>query len=920
MRMANLTPEQEAREQIDALLEAAGWHVQSLNVLNLGASVGVAVREFPLSTGKADYLLFVDRKAVGVIEAKKVGTTLSHVEDQSEKYTVGLPKDIPHVELPLPFAYESTGIETHFRDNRDPSPRSRRVFSFHRPETLLEWVGQPDTLRARLQHMPPLIPEGLWRPQVEAVMNLEESFAADRPRALIQMATGSGKTFTACTFVYRLIKFAGAKRVLFLVDRNSLSKQTLREFQQYTTPDDGRKFTELYNAQRLTTNAIDPVCKVTISTIQRVFSMLKGEPEFDEGREEGSSFEVPVADDQPIEVVYNPTIPIEEFDFIVTDECHRSIYNLWRQVLEYFDAHIIGLTATPSKQTLGFFGKNLVQDYSHERACADGINCNYDVYRIRTEITEKGSKVDAGFFVDKRDKATREVRWEELDADFQYAENQLDRDVVSRDQIRTVIRTFRDKLFTEIFPGRTEVPKTLIFAKDDSHAEDIVEIAREEFGKGNEFAKKITYRSKEKPEDLIASLRNSYFPRIAVTVDLVSTGVDVKPLECLLFMRDVRSRSYFEQMIGRGTRIINPTDLEAVTPDAKRKTHFVIVDAVGVCESVKVDTRPLEKKKTATFESLLQSIAVGKRDDDTLSTLASRLMRMGKTTEPKDIERIEEASGKALTTITNGVLDAIDPDKHMSKAAEMFGADEPTQEQVAKAKAEIVQSACAVFDAPKFRDLLVEIKKRNEQVIDNVSVDEVLEAGFSQAAKDKAKETVAQFRDFLETHKDEISALQIIYSKPYGQRHLTYEAIKELYDALSQPPNALYPEVVWHAYEQLDSGKVARLSQERMLTNIISLVRYTLGEVAVLEPFVNRVDERFMRWLAKRQAAGTAFTDEQVDWLRQIKDHIATSLTIEMDDFDYAPFQAKGGRMKVFKLFGDKLGAVLAELNQELAA
>ena len=592
-----MTPEERARQEMDRVLEAAGWKVQDLHELNLGASLGAAVREFPLEPGTADYLLFVDRKAVGVVEAKPVGTTLSGVAEQSEKYLRGIPENLPHVTTPLPFAYESTGIETFFRDVRDPDPRSRRVFAFHKPETLRNWISQDDTLRARLKKMPPLNTEGLWDCQIEAIENLEKSFTVARPRALIQMATGSGKTYTAISFIYRLIKFANAKRILFLVDRSNLGRQTRRECQQYITPDDGRKFTELYNIQHLTTNTLDLVSRVCITTIQRLYSMLKGEPEFDAEFEEQSLFHLLSKDEKPKEVSYNPQIPIETFDFIVTDECHRSIYHLWRQVLEYFDAFIIGLTATPSKQTLGFFDQNLVMEYSHERAVADGVNVGYEVYRIKTEITERGSRVDAGFYIDRRDKLTRKTRWEQLDEDLQYAPGELDRGVVAPDQIRTVIKTFKEKLFTEIFPGRKEVPKTLIFAKDDSHAEDIVHIVREEFGKGNEFCKKITYKTTgEKTEDLIASFRNSFNPRIAVTVDMISTGTDIKPLECLLFMREVKSRGYFEQMKGRGTRVISPTDLKAVTPDTAHKTHFVIVDAVGVCENDKTDLRPLERK------------------------------------------------------------------------------------------------------------------------------------------------------------------------------------------------------------------------------------------------------------------------------------------------------------------------------------
>lgn len=337
------------------------------------------------------------------------------------------------------------------------------------------------------------------------------------------MATGSGKTYMACHLVYRLVRHAGAGRVLFLVDRSNLGRQTLREFQGFTTPDDRRRFTELYNVQHLQSSRIDQVSRVCIATIQRIYSMLKGE-ELDPELEEQSAFEMLPLRKEPVPVEYNPEIPIETFDVIVTDECHRSIYNLWRQVLEYFDAYLIGMTATPSKQTLGFFNQNLVMEYSHEQAVADGVNVDFDVYRIRTEITERGSKVEAGYYVDRRDRQTRTVRWEQLDEDLVYAPNQLDRDVVAPDQIRTVIRAFRDRLSGEIFPGRTEVPKTLIFAKDDSHADDIVQIVREEFGRGNEFAQKITYKTTgAKPEDLLQAFRTSYFPRIAVTVDMIAT-------------------------------------------------------------------------------------------------------------------------------------------------------------------------------------------------------------------------------------------------------------------------------------------------------------------------------------------------------------------------------------------------------------
>lgn len=915
-----MKPEEEAREIIDDLLSEAGWTIQDYRRLNLGASLGIAVREFPTKTGPADYVLFVDRKAVGVIEAKPVGTTLSGVAEQSEGYMSDLPEDVPHIQLPLPFGYESTGRETFFRDIRDPDARSRRVFAFHKPETLAEWISQGDTLRGRLRNLPELMKDDLRECQFEAITNLEESFAASRPRALIQMASGSGKTHTAVSFVYRLIRYANAKRILFLVDRNNLGRQAKREFEQYVTPDDGRKFVELYNIQHLTTNTIDPVSRVCITTIQRLYSMLKGEKEFDTEAEEASLFYLSPSNEEPKDVAYNADIPIETFDFIVTDECHRSIYNLWRQVLEYFDSFIIGLTATPSKQTIGFFDKNLVMEYNHERAVADDVNVGYEVYRIRTDITEKGSKVEAGFYVGKRNKRTRETIWEQFDEDFTYQSNQLDRDVVAPDQIRTVVRTFKERLFTEIFPGRKEVPKTLIFAKDDSHAEDIVHIVREEFGKGNDFCKKITYKTTgEKPEDLIQSFRNSFNPRIAVTVDMIATGTDIKPLECIIFMRDVKSLLYFDQMKGRGTRVINSDDFQGVTYDAKNKTHFVIVDAVGVCESDKTDTRPLERKRTVPFEKLVQSVAVGIRDEDTISSLAGRLARLEREIGEQDRKEIEKLSGgKSIREIVNSLLDSIDPDIQIRHAKQVFKTEAPTDEQLKKSEEQLAAKACLPFDNPSLRETIIEIRKRNEQVIDRVSEDRVIFSGFDEKAKEKAKSTIETFKKFIEQNKDEIDALQIIYSKPYGQRRLTYGMIENLAMAIRKPPYHLTEEAVWHAYEQLERSKVRGAGPKRLMTDIIALVRYAIGASDVLEPFPEMVEEKFKAWVSKQEEQGREFKPEEMAWLVMIKDHIATSAVIGWDDFDNIPFSDKGGRVKAYHIFGDKLEGIMVELNREL--
>lgn len=918
-----MKPEEKARVHIDELLVASGWAVQNLTDLNINASLGIAVREFPLESGPTDYLLIVGGKAVGVIEAKPEGTTLIGIEIQSKKYLSSVPKYVPSVQIPLPFAYETTGIETRFTDFRDPDPRSRPLYAFHKPETLHYWLSRPDTLRARLRKMPiefPLNESGLRTCQTEAIKNLEKSFARNKPRSLIQMATGSGKTYTAVSFAYRLIKYANAKRVLFLVDRNNLGRQTLKEFQQYRTPDDGRKFTELYNVQHMRSNLLDPVTKVCITTIQRLYSMLSGEEYFEEENEEASLFNLPPVSEKPKVVPYNPSLPIETFDFIVTDECHRSIYHLWKQVLEYFDSFIIGLTATPSKQTLGFFHQNLVMEYDHESAIADGVNVGYEVYRIRTEITEKGSKVEAGNWIDRRNRLTRKMRWQQLDENLEYKPNQLDRDVVAKDQIRTIIKTFKEHLFDDIFPGRTEVPKTLVFAKDDSHAEDIVEIIREEFEKGNDFCKKITYRTVgEKPEDLIASFRNSYNPRIAVTVDMISTGTDIKPLECLLFMRDVKSRVYFEQMKGRGTRTINKDDFNAITPDARNKTHFVIVDAVGVCETDKTESHSLERKKGIPFDKLMLSVALGNKDEDTITSLAGRLARMGREISGSDRKEIEEASGgKPFKELVSQLFIAFNPDKRIEKAQEIYKTNNPSLEQIKKAEEQLVKIACEPLINPKLRNTIIDIKRRNEQTIDEISIDRVQYVGPDAHAKERSKTIIENFKKFIDENKDEITALQIIYSKPYHKRHITYEDIKKLAQAIGKPPYSLDTETLWNAYEQLQKSKVRRAGPTRLLTDIISLIRFATGQHKLLEPFHESVDEKFKEWIAKQERLGRKFTKEQSDWLTMIKDHISASISIEIDDFELSPFYEKGGPIKVQQLFGDGLNLLMNELNEAL--
>ncbi|PVX51005.1 type I restriction enzyme R subunit [Balneicella halophila] len=932
----NQNPEQIARDKIDEMLREAGWLVQSKIKVDLSAGKGVAVREYQTEVGPADYVLFVNRKPVGIIEAKREdeGHRLTVVEEQSSNYANAKLKYLNND--PLPFVYESTGTITRFTDYRDPKPRGRNVFSFHQPKTITEWLRTDKSLRERLLSIPTLDETGLRPAQIVAINNLEHSFKKNRPKALIQMATGAGKTFTAATFIYRLLKHADARRVLFLVDTKNLGEQAEQEFMTFQPNDDNRKFTELYNVQRLTSSYIANDSQVCISTIQRLYSILKGE-ELDESAEldnpnENSWLQNKMAKNKAIPVEYTAEVPIEQFDFIVIDECHRSIYNLWKQVLDYFDAFLIGLTATPDKRTIGFFEENMVSEYTYEQSVIDGVNVPYNVYHIETEISKNGAVVESGWWIDRRDKLTRAERRNLEDEDTAYFKNDLDKKVVNPSQIRNIIREYKRALKTTIYPNRIdengeyEVPKTLVFAKTDSHADDIIKIIRKEFDEGNDFCKKVTYKIEEDPKSVLNRFRNSYYPRIAVTVDMIATGTDVKPLEVLLFMRDVKSINYFEQMKGRGTRTINSDSLQLVTKTAKNKTHFVIVDAVGATKSKKTDSRPLERKPSVPMKDLLGAVTMGVADEDLFLSLANRLIRLEKQITEKEKEKLLEFSGgKNLKQITKELITAYDQDAIEQKAQKEIDKI-PTQEQTPllieetkkKAQEQLILEASKTFNG-ELNGYLENVRKQHEQIIDSVNIDTVTKSEWETTSVDKAQQIVKDFSEYLEANKDEIKALSIFYNQPYNRRNITFKMIKEVMEKLQLEKPLLAPDYVWDAYTQLEEVKSQQPKDE--LTALVSLIRRVCGIDNELKAFDKTIDENFKNWMFKQNAGQhNRFTTEQVEWLRMIKDHVVSSYHIEIDDLDYTPFDAKGGKGKMHQLFGNQMNDIINELNEVLAA
>ena len=910
-----MTPEQEARIVIDEKLKMSGWQVQNVNQLNLLAGLGVAVREFPTSTGPVDYVLFINGEPVGVIEAKKssAGENITVVEEQSSRYANSTFKWINR-DHSIRFAYEATDKLVKFTDYKDIKYRSRKVFSFHRPEYLESLLQASDTIRNNMKHFPPLDPVGFRDCQINAINNMDVSFADNRPRALVQMATGAGKTFTAITEAYRLLKYGKMNRILFLVDTKSLGEQAEREFLAYTPSDDTRSFSQLYGVRRLKSSYIPNDVQICISTIQRMYSILK-EEDLDESTEEESFNEYVTADSKaPKEVVYNEKYPPEFFDCIIIDECHRSIYNVWQQVLTYFDAFLVGLTATPDKRTFAFFNENVVSEYRREQAIIDGVNVGEDIFLIETEVSQKGGHI-LKRVIEYRDRLSREKRWEQMDEDLDYDKNKLDKDVVNPSQIRTVIKTFKENLFTSLFPRRKEVPKTLIFAKTDSHADDIINIVREEFGEGNEFCKKITY-SVENAEDTLSSFRNDYYPRIAVTVDMIATGTDVKPLECLIFMRDVRSKNYFEQMVGRGTRTICVDDLQKVTPSAtENKDHFVIVDAVGVTKSKKSETRSLERKPTVSMKELMMNVALGDKSEDTLTSLANRISRLDKQMTDKEHKEFKKNVGTSARDLANNLLNAFDEDVIAEKAKSLIMSDAPTQQDLEKAQKELLNEATKPFYNPDNRNFIENIRRSHDQVIDTVNLDSVVYAGFDSQREENADKVITTFREFIEENKDEIIALRIIYNENYKDRPIVIEQLKSLYEKLKK--KNITVERLWDCYYIKFTNKVKR-GTVAQLTDLISIIRFEIGATDELTSFADRVNANFKEWTFRKNAGYSQFTEEQMEWLRLIKDHIISSLSILDEDLDYTPFDHKGGLLGFYEAFGDNYKNILNEMNVEL--
>ena len=871
--MEVMTPEQKARKMIDQKLIEAGWDICDRNHYT-PLSSAIAIEEGLLNNNyEADYLLFIDGKVIGVLEAKRMETPLNDkVYQQAYNYTHKVPNWVPTFLHPLPLIYLSNGKTLLFKDIRnDEEPQE--LDRMHTPKEIakiLNLQGEFSGLPALRQHFGNL---SLRDCQVEAIRELELSFRQGERRALINIATGAGKTFTACLAAYRMLNYSKMQRILFLVDRNNLGEQAEGEFARFRFTENGETFSNIFSVGRITSSNMPDVC-VTISTIQRLFSMLTGDAEVNDFDEE-SDF----SDNEPSEVEMPDEVALSHdyFDLIIVDECHRSIYSSWRKVLEYFDtARIIGLTATPIQQTLAFFNMNIVANYTLEKSITDGVNVGPHIYRINTKATQGGGTIHKG------DKATNHYRYNDKEEEWKAAEDihyeakSLNKDVVNPMQIRAILEEFKSIIYTKLYPDREPdmnyIPKTLIFAQDDDHAERIVNIAKEVFERpedDNTFVQKITYNV-DNPRKRIKSFRTSRDFRIAVTVTLVATGTDVKPLEIVMFMRDVESSILFTQMTGRGVRKIDDNALKNVTPNADSKDLFYIVDCVGVTEHVHTIPTPTtgtNHEPIPSLEQLLERITLGNVSDEYLYDLACRLSRINNN-------KVSEAQRKAFAEKAGMTMYDIATDIFNKLNSQEL----PEYNSVNDSNIERKRLVAPLANHPDARERLLIIARGHITIL-NPGEDKVIQSEFSYK---EAEYTAKAFEQYIEEHKDEIEALRIIYNNQ-GEP-LRYDMLKDLENKLITANHRFATASLWKTYSLIYPDKVTLPKEKdklQALTNIIQLVRFALQRLQKLVPFTQFSLQRFELWCGQRN---NEKTQKQHDVLLKVIDYIAANGFCNIDE------------------------------------
>lgn len=864
-----MTPEERARVKIDQMFEDAGWQVVDRDFYS-PTITAAAIREGLLKGNhEADYFLFINGKAIGVLEAKRkeVDVSSSKVCEQTAMYVCGVPEYYQTWQRPLPFGYQSNGEETYFRDFRDKDGSLKLLNRIHTPKELTKMMG----IEAPYAGLPTLKKKGLRDCQFEAITELEKSFRAGQNKALMVLATGSGKTYTACLASYRFLAYTPMRRILFLVDRNNLGKQAEGEFGMFRLTETGDPFNTIFTVNRLKSAKIPSDSNVVISTIQRLFSLLKGEDITDTDDEDDDN-------DTIVELPENPTLPKDFFDVIIIDECHRSIYGNWKKVLDYFTtAKMIGLTATPVPETMAFFNNNRIVNYTLEKSIVDGVNVDCRIYRIKTEITENGGAIRQGDKLRVETRYTGKVETVNQKETKQYSKEELNRSVINPAQIKLILETYRDSVYTEMFtdpqrePNMDYLPKTLIFALNEAHATNIMNIAKEVFGHTGEndpFVQKITYSAGDSNE-LIRRFRNDKEFRIAVTCTLVATGTDVKPLEVVMFMRDVQSLPLYVQMKGRGVRTIGDEQLRNVTPNAFSKDCFYLVDAVGVTEHemyIPSVSSEEEQKETVSFKILLELITHGNVTDTYLRMLASRLARIYNKCDDEQRKKFTDLALLDMKELSSAIFTAIDQQLL------------PPFEDINQPNSERKCLVGCVVNHPEVRQYLLTLNAGFVEIL-MPGEDNLISKGFSI---EDAKDTTESFEKYCNEHRDDIEALRIIWNN--DGEPLTYAVLKDLENKLKMANNRFSASRLWNSYSLItprDVRKHSTKEERSAMTNIIQLVRYAFHQIEKLDSVYATAQQYFNLWCGQRN---NEKTPKQIDVMRQVVDYVASNGAVTIKD------------------------------------
>ncbi len=908
-----MLPEEKARVKIDKQLRNAGWDIVSRNEY-LPNSTTAVKEALMVGNTESDYLLFVDGKAIAVVEAKREENPLGdEVKKQAEDYAVS-PQSWYALwfEKLIPLVYMANGNKIYFKNMLVEDSEYEELSQMHSPKKMLQIIEKKSEYGA----LPLLEKRGLRDCQYKAETKLEESLKLGNKKNLAVLATGSGKTYLACLASYRLLNYTQTKRILFLADRNNLAKQALSEFSLFDRTENMQQMGNLYTIKRLRKEN-DVNADIVISTIQKLFAVLTGqaiqdgnedeEDELTKKNEEKDSKEV-------VELGNDLKLPPDYFQLIIVDECHRSIYGKWKKVLDYFSgATVLGLTATPTPEAYAFFNNNIIENYKYEDSIVDGVNVPSRIYRIITDVTAHGGTIEQGAKVVETAKRTGKSETHAAPITVEYGSSELDRSVVNKNQIREVLLAYKKAIYEDLYPERDKkweyIPKTLIFAKDDNHATEIVEIAEDVFKTEFEnntlpknYVQKITYTAGDS-DALITDLRTTKDFRIAVTVTLVATGTDVKPLEVVLFMKDVHSDVLYTQMKGRGCRVISDDKLKEVTPNADTKECYYIVDAVGVTESEKHIPKPgvgPGPKRPLSLEHLLERLAHNEVSDDNLTLLRDYCSTINRRYEEsvlfgRHLDYFITSYGFAPRKLANDINTAFSEGTLVEYIS-------PSHDNTAR----MALIYCLIGNL-QARNKLLEMQRG--YMVESGDDDKVLYAGFS---KESAKTYIENFEKYLEDNKDSIEALRIMYNSE--DTLITHEMLMELQDRLLAESRQYGAYQIWKNYKLLDEqGDVEALDGKanvNALTNLIQIVRYAYKKNQKLTSLINGYAQRFSLYCGRAQRV---LTEDQKDIMQQIAEYIINdgAITVmELNETDTELWK------RAVKSFG---GATLASEIQTLS-